>query len=131
SRPVEARDVKAGIGRIYTVHSPLVRYFRVIRSVTAVDAHTALITLTHPTNDVLSLLALPAASAVPKGLTPTARPNQISPSGPYRLDEKDGYVPEHRIHLVRNEAWKASSDPVRNAWVDEISVDVGIDPAQI
>ncbi|MFY9587992.1 MAG: ABC transporter substrate-binding protein, partial [Actinomycetota bacterium] len=81
--------------------------------------------------DLLSLLALPAASAIPAGLTAAARPEVISASGPYRLADKDGYVPEHSIHLVRNEAWEESSDPVRRAWVDEISVEIGADPAEI
>ncbi len=141
SRPVEARDVKAGIERIFAVRSPLARYFTVIAGadprtsrvagIATPDARTVVITLIRPANDLLSLLALPAASAVPAGLTPTARPNEISASGPYRLDEKDGYVPEKRIHLVRNDAWKELSDPVRRAWVDEISVGVGVDPAEI
>ncbi len=131
NRPVEARDVKAGIERITALRPDLVRYFSVISGVAATDPRTVVITLTRPVNDLLSLLALPAASAVPAGLLPSPRPDQISPSGPYRLDEDDGYVPERRIHLVRNEAWEEAGDPVRRAWVDEIVFDIGAAPADI
>lgn len=131
SRPVESRDVKAGIERITAVRSDLARYFSIIAGIAAPDARTVVITLARPVNDLLSLLALPAASAVPPGLSPAPRPDQISPSGPYRLDEEDGYVPERRIHLVRNEAWKEESDPVRRAWVDEIVVEIGVAPTEI
>jgi peptide/nickel transport system substrate-binding protein len=144
SRPLAAADVKAGLERIFTAHSPFAGYFRVIagaeafiakrtadlRGVAATDAHTVTITLARPVNDLLWLLALPAASAVPPGLPPFAKPTEISASGPYRL-AGDGYVPERSIHLVRNEAWSELTDPVRHAYVDQIRFDIGRSPAEI
>jgi peptide/nickel transport system substrate-binding protein len=144
SRPVRAADVKAGLERIFTARSPFSRYYRVIAGadalaagdatglagVSATDERTIVIGLTHPTNDFLSLLALPAASAVPPGLAPAARPRDIAPSGPYML-AKDGYRPERSIHLIRNDAWSEDSDPVRRAYVDEIRFEIGASPGEM
>jgi peptide/nickel transport system substrate-binding protein len=145
SRPVTSADVKAGLERIFRVRSPLAGSFRAIAGaaqmaagratglsgVTTPDERTVVITLVRPANDLLELLALPAASAVPPGLAPTAKPGQISGAGPYRLASDDGYVPESSIHLVRNDAWKPSSDAVRDAWVDEIRFQIGLSQAEI
>lgn len=145
SRPVDALDVKSGLERMFTVRSPAAGYFRVIAGadaraagrapglsgVTTPDDRTIVIALARPANDLLWLLALPAASAVPAGLSATPRPDQIAASGPYKLAPSDGYRPERGIHLVRNDAWDEASDPVRRAWVDEITVQIGLDPAEI
>lgn len=145
SRPVRAADVKAGLERIFTARSPFSRYFTVIAGadamavgranslsgVAAPDERTVVIALVRPANDFLSLLALPAASAVPPGLAPTARPKDIAPSGPYRLATDDGYVPERSIHLVRNDAWDEGTDTVRLAYVDEIKYEIDSDPDDI
>jgi len=144
SREIAAADVKAGLERIFTAHSPFAGYFLVIAGadalaagkasglsgVAALDNRTVVITLVRPVNDLLWLLALPAASAVPPGLPPAARPKDISPSGPYRL-AGDGYVPERSIHLIRNNSWSEASDPIRRALVDEIRFDIGRSPADI
>jgi len=145
SRPLVAGDVKAGLERIFTASSPMAGYYRIIAGADALvagrasglsgvetpDDRTVVVSLVRPANDLLWLLSLPAASAVPPGLSATARPAEISPSGPYRLAADDGYVPEHGIHLVRNEAWVPSSDPVRHAWVDEVRYEVGLSTAEI
>jgi len=144
SRDIRAADVKAGLERIFTAHSPFAGYFGVIAGAAAFSAghatglsgvavpddRTVVITLVRPVNDLLWLLALPAASAVPPGLAPSARPKDIPPSGPYRLAD-DGYIPERSIHLVRNEAWSEATDLVRRALVDEIRFDIGRPPADI
>lgn len=144
SRPVTAGDVKAGLERIFTARSPFSRYYRVIAGadalatgkaaglagVSASDERTLVVALVRPANDFLSLLALPAASAVPPGLPPAARPGDISPSGPYALPP-GGYSPEHSIHLVRNDAWDEDTDPVRRAYVDEIRYEIGVAPDDI
>src|SRR5439155_12855455 len=138
-------DVKAGLERIFAAHSPLASYYRVIAGadaleagrarglagVTAPDEHTLVIALTRRANDLPWLLALPAASAVPPGLPAFARPSAIAPSGPYRLAGSGGYVPERSIHLIRNQSWVASTDPVRGAWVDEITFEAGLPAAQM
>jgi peptide/nickel transport system substrate-binding protein len=145
SRPLTASDVKAGLERIFRAHSPLAGYFRVIAGadalaagraaslsgVSAPDDRTVVITLARPANDLLWMLALPAASAVPPGLPAVVRPGQISGAGPYRLAPDDGYQPERGIHLIRNDAWKESSDQVRFAYVDEIRFQIGLSPAEI
>lgn len=145
SRPVDALDVKAGLERIFTVRSPVAAYFHVIAGadaraagrapglsgVTTPDDRTVVIALARPATDLPWLLALPAASAVPAGLSATPRPDQIAASGPYRLAPSDGYRPERGIHLVRNDAWDEASDPVRRAWVDEITIQIGFDAAEI
>jgi len=144
SRPVVANDVKAGLERIFTVRSPVAWAFTIIAGadafaagkapvlsgVTTPDDHTVVIALARPANDLPWLLALPAASAVPPGLGAVIPAEQIPASGPYRLADRGGYVPERSIHLVRNDAWKPDSDPVRGAWVDEVTVEIGVAPAE-
>ena len=144
ARPVTASDVKAGLERAISAASPIAGYLRVIagadvfaaRGVTGIagiaapDERTVVITLVQPVNDLLWLLALPAASAVPPGLPPVTSPDKISASGPYRLDE-GGYAAERSIRLVRNLSWNRDSDPVRAAWVDRIEVEIGVDTKEI
>ncbi len=144
ARPVRAADVKAGLERAISAGSPIAGYLRVIAGadafaarraaavsgIAAPDDRTVVITLARPVNDLLWLLALPAASAVPPGLPPVTAPDRIAASGPYRLDE-GGYAPERSIRLVRNLSWNKDSDPVRAAWVDRIEVEIGVDPNEI
>jgi peptide/nickel transport system substrate-binding protein len=131
SRPLTAADVKAGLERIAAAGSPQAAYFRVITGVATPDERTVVISLALPVNDLLWMLALPAASAVPPGLATVAAPSAIPASGPYRLADTGGYVPERSIHLVRNEAWLPETDHVRAAHVDEIVVAVGASPPEI
>ena len=144
AHPVRAADVKAGLERAVSASSPIAGYLRVIAGVDAFaarratgisgiaapDDRTVVITLVRPVNDLLWLLAVPAASAVPPGLPPVTTPTRISASGPYRLDE-GGYAPERSIRLVRNLSWNKDSDPVRAAWVDAIEVAIGVEPEEI
>jgi len=148
SRTLHAADVVAGLTRLVATGSlsPFASYFHVIdgadafashhartlSGVTAPDDRTVVIKLARPVNDLLWILALPAAAAVPADLTsqPRPAPAAISPSGPYML-APDGYVPETSIHLVRNPAWQPSTDPVRPAYVDEIRVTIEADGAAV
>ncbi len=144
ARPIRAADVKAGLERAISAGSPIAGYLRVIAGadafaarrasgisgVTTPDVRTVVITLARPVNDLLSLLATPAASAMPPGLPPVTAPDKISASGPYRLDE-GGYKVERSITLVRNLSWNKDSDPVRASWVDGISVEIGVAPDAI
>ena len=144
ARPIVAADVKAGLERAISAESPIDGYLRVIAGADAFaakratgisgvatpDARTVVITLARPVNDLLWLLATPAASAVPPGLPPLTAPEKISASGPYQLDE-GGYKAERSITLVRNLSWNKDSDPVRAAWVDGISVEIGLAPEEI
>ncbi len=146
NRPVTATDVRAGIERLLDLKppAPLAGYFHVISGaaefvagkarklsgIATPDERTVEIRLTKPYNDLPWMLALPAASAVPAeiGGKASVSPAELAPSGPYRLDPKDGYRPESGIHLVRNPAWRADSDVVRKAWMDEVEVAIGIEP---
>jgi len=57
-----------------------------------------------------------AESALPG--TPGVYNNMLS-DGPYKLTS---YVPKKSMTLVRNPVWKASTDPLRKAYVDAINV---------
>jgi len=43
--------------------------------------------------------------------------------GPYTISK---YVPTRSIDLVRDPAWKASTDPIRKAYVDQIDITEGV-----
>jgi peptide/nickel transport system substrate-binding protein len=89
--------------------------------------HTLHITLNRPAADFPSLLTLPFFSPVPRehaaAYTPGREYGQhLVASGPYRLKQ---YDPGRLIELVRNENWDPRTDPLRDAWVDKISVYIG------
>lgn len=98
-----------------------------ISGVTAPDERTLEFRLTAPAADFLNILSMTFASAAPVEyldyLPDSARfrKNTIS-NGPYRITT---YVPDKHIHLERNPAWDADSDPVREAHVDSIDVTLG------
>ncbi|MFW6641037.1 ABC transporter substrate-binding protein [Nocardiopsis algeriensis] len=50
-------------------------------------------------------------------------------SGPYKFD--GSYEPGVKLDLVRNEHWDASTDPVRPALPDEITVEIGVNQDEI
>ena len=99
----------------------------------APSSHTLRITLDQPASDFPSLLTLPFFSPVPrdwaKGYAPGRDYGQhLIASGPYRLQR---YTPGRVIELVRNENWDPRTDPLRRAWVDKISVDIGRSETEI
>ncbi|MFI0424471.1 ABC transporter substrate-binding protein [Spongiactinospora sp. 9N601] len=83
--------------------------------------------LTSAMGDFTNLLALVPASPAPvESLdhlpdSPDYRRDFIS-SGPYRIGE---YQADKKLVLVRNPAWKAASDPLRKAYVDQIEISFG------
>jgi peptide/nickel transport system substrate-binding protein len=92
--------------------------------VVATNATTITFKLTHPATYFTDMLTLPAFSPAPvefnayvPGSSQLAQ-NTIS-DGPYKVAS---YVPTKSIDFVRNPAWKASTDPVRKAYVDKIDV---------
>jgi peptide/nickel transport system substrate-binding protein len=106
---------------------------RTIAGMKAPDRQTLQITLDQPANDFPSLLTLPFFSPVPeehaKGYAPGLDYAQhLIASGPYRLRQ---YKPGQRIELVRNENWDPRTDPLRAAWVDKITVEIGRSEADI
>lgn len=143
NRPVKASDVKYTFDRLAHLQSqggP--SFFSVIdgfdetyaakkgsvRGVIA-DDKTSTITfhLTRPDATFLYSLAIPFASAVPKGTkavdlsmeTPTA------PTGPYMFAE---YDPSRRIVMKRNPAFKLWTENTPAGKVDSITVDLKVSP---
>jgi ABC-type transport system substrate-binding protein len=111
----------ADIRRFMTTHE--------IDGVRAVNASTLVFTLRAPATDFLNLLAMPFASAVPEEYldylpdSPDFRRNTLS-NGPYAVTR---YVQNRQIELARNPAWDPRTDPHRPAYVDRISIRLGID----
>src|SRR3569833_3463308 len=91
-------------------------------------AKTVVIHLTQPAGDIFYMLSLPTSAPAPVEVlaympdSPEYRSNFIA-SGPYTPSE---YVPDTSLKLVRNPAWKADSDPLRKAYVDEIDLTFGL-----
>jgi peptide/nickel transport system substrate-binding protein len=106
---------------------------RTISGMKALDRHTLRITLDQPASDFPSILTLPFFSPVPEEFARKYTPGldyaqHLISSGPYRLKQ---YTPGRRIELVRNENWDPRTDPLRAAWVDMITVSIGISEAGI
>ena len=106
---------------------------RTISGMKALDRHTLQITLDQPANDFPSILTLPFFSPVPEEYAGRYAPGReyaqhLISSGPYRLKQ---YTPDKRIELVRNENWDPATDPLRTAWVDKVSVNIGSTEAGI
>jgi peptide/nickel transport system substrate-binding protein len=100
-----------------------------IEGIRAVDDSTLVFTLLAPATDFLNLLAMPFASAVPEEYldylpdSPDFRRHTLS-NGPYAITR---YVQNREIELARNPAWDPRTDPHRPAYVDRISIRLGID----
>ncbi|MDT5302418.1 MAG: peptide/nickel transport system substrate-binding protein [Mycobacterium sp.] len=104
-----------------------------ISGVSAPDPKTIVFQLTHPTSDFLDIIAEPFASAVPVEYlqyvpnSPEFRAHLLS-DGPYMITT---YTPGTQMVLERNPAWKASSDPLRKAYVDKITINQGQTPQAV
>ena len=100
-----------------------------IEGVRAVDDATLVFTLRAPATDFLNLLAMPFASAVPVEYldylpdSPDFRRHTLS-NGPYAVTR---YVQNRQIELERNPFWDPRTDPHRPAYVDRISIRLGVD----
>ena len=95
--------------------------------------NTVTINLVQPAGDFLNILALPFSSpAAVETLnylpdSPEFRQNFVS-DGPYKISK---YVADKNIELVRNTAWSASTDKLRAAHVDAISITQGSDEVPV
>jgi len=94
---------------------------------------TLTITLDKPAADFLSILYMPFFAPVPKEYASKYKvgpdySKHVVGNGPYTLKE---YVPTKTIEFVRNANWDAATDPLRKAWVDRITVRVGLEPDAI
>jgi peptide/nickel transport system substrate-binding protein len=91
------------------------------------------IKLVQPAGDFVNILAMGFSSPSPVEMlnylpdSPEFRTHFIS-DGPYKISK---YVAEKNIELVRNPAWDPKTDPIRKAWVDNISITQGSDEGPI
>lgn len=91
-----------------------------LKAIETPDPKTIIFHLPTPNSDFQEMLALTSSSPVRKdkdtkskyGLHPFS-------SGPYKFQS---YIPNKGTTLVRNTAWKQSSDPVRKALPDKITI---------
>ncbi|MEU1041009.1 ABC transporter substrate-binding protein [Streptomyces sp. NPDC005551] len=91
-----------------------------LKAIETPDAKTIIFKLPKANSDFEDMLALASAAPVRQdkdtkskyGLHPFS-------SGPYKFQ---GYTPNKNLTLVRNTEWKQSSDPVRKALPDKISI---------
>ncbi len=96
--------------------------------ITAKGDKTIVFKLTRPAVYLPAMLTMPSLAAAPiefdKYLPASAQlaQNTIS-DGPYQISS---YKPTKSIVYTRNPAWKASSDPIRKAYVDTIKVDLTV-----
>lgn len=93
------------------------------------DGNTITFVLGRPVADFNAATTLPLFSPVPRKADSGADYGDSPQStGPYRLAER---VPGKRLSLVRKESWRASSDPLRPAYPDDVEVSLGVDPAEV
>ena len=102
-------------------------------SVSPKDPLTVVYRLTHPASYFPALMGLGAFAPAPVEylkylpISSQLAQNTIS-DGPYKIAS---YNPGKSIDFVRNPAWKASTDPLRHAYVDEIKVDETVPQASV
>ncbi|HEV8651756.1 MAG TPA: ABC transporter substrate-binding protein [Actinomycetes bacterium] len=95
-------------------------------------ADTLTITLEKPAADFLSILAMPFFSPVPKEAEKykvgADYSKHVIGSGPYTVKE---YIPTKSMEFVRNTNWDPATDPLRKAWVDKVTMRIGLEPDAI
>jgi peptide/nickel transport system substrate-binding protein len=158
SREIKAADVEYALERAFTesvANGYVSTYmgditgvpeglgaYKDIEGIKATGDYTLQIDLDRPTAAIAAAaLALPASAPVPReyaekfdAKSPSEyAQNQIS-SGPYMIENDAGgkaigWVPQRRIHLVRNPNWDPKTD-FRPAYVDEIDIREGNDAVQ-
>ncbi|MGO8895542.1 MAG: ABC transporter substrate-binding protein [Streptosporangiaceae bacterium] len=103
-----------------------------ISGITTPNSSTIQFTLISPASDFLSMLAMPFTSARPVEYDSYV-PNSLQldthtiSDGPYQISS---YVPGKSITLVRNPAWKQSTDPIRHDYVSTIVDTLGVTSAE-
>ncbi len=85
---------------------------------------TVVFKLTHPAAYFVSMLTMPAFTPAPKEYdkyipASSEQAQNTVADGPYKITK---YSPTKEIDFARNPAWKASTDPIRKAYVDNIVV---------
>jgi peptide/nickel transport system substrate-binding protein len=98
-----------------------------ISGLTTPNSSTVVFTLIHPAPTFLNIMALPMSSPVPAEInnyvpaSVTEEENFIS-DGPYTITS---YTPNVSYALVKNPAWKQSTDPIRHQYFNAVSVTMG------
>ncbi|MFF1453364.1 ABC transporter substrate-binding protein [Streptomyces sp. NPDC058274] len=142
-KPITSKDVKYGIERVWAqdvlsggpvylkdVLDPKGTYKGPykdksadklgLKAIETPDDKTVVFKLPKANSDFEEMLALTSASPV-RADKDTKSKYGLHPfsSGPYKFQS---YTPNKKLVLVRNNEWKASSDPIRKALPDKISV---------
>ncbi|MGY5055985.1 ABC transporter substrate-binding protein [Streptomyces sp. 900105755] len=93
-----------------------------LKAISTPDAKTIVFHLPKANADFKQVLAMVTASPVRQDKDTKAK-YTLHPfsSGPYKFES---YSPGKKLVLVRNTNWKASSDPVRKAYPDKISLTI-------
>ena len=93
-----------------------------LKAISTPDAKTIVFHLPKANSDFPEVLAMVTASPVRQDKDTKAK-YTLHPfsSGPYKFQS---YSPGKGLVLVRNTNWKASSDPVRKAYPDQITLDI-------
>ncbi|GGO92935.1 ABC transporter substrate-binding protein [Wenjunlia tyrosinilytica] len=143
--PITAQDIKYGIERIWAqdVISGGPTYLKQIldpkgeykgpykdkdpkklglKSIETPDAKTIIFKLPKPNGDFEQILALPSSSPLKPDRDKAAK-YALKPfsSGPYKFES---YSPNKGAVLVRNDKWSKSSDPIRAALPDKVTVTI-------
>jgi peptide/nickel transport system substrate-binding protein len=124
----------AGFAKVPSTSVSAIKKYIDTHQISGVKASGQTITynLVHPASYFPDMLQLDAFAPAPveslNYLTGSGAEGQhIIADGPYKIQS---YVPTRSIVFVRNPAWKASTDPVHKAYVNEIKVsETGNEPA--
>ncbi|MBN8954619.1 MULTISPECIES: ABC transporter substrate-binding protein [unclassified Rhizobium] len=99
-----------------------------VKGIETPDDQTVVFHLKERAGDFIYMLSLPMPAPAPIEVldyipdSPEYRTHFVG-SGPYTIGE---YTPDTSLKLVRNPAWKAESDPLRKAYVDDIEITMGL-----
>ncbi len=103
-----------------------------IPGLTTAGDTTLVIKLIRPADDLTAMLALPETSPLPvedfDGTQVIADSQGFVGDGPYHFVEPQG---SETYALSRNPNWSPADDPLRNAYVDHVSVHGGYSPAKV
>ena len=115
-----------GFAKVAKTPSAIANYINntPLPGVVAKNDTTVQFKLTSPATYFVDMLTMPAFSPAPVEVlkylpASTELADHELSDGPYQLQS---WVPTKSITFTRNPAWKASTDPVRKAYVDEIDV---------
>jgi peptide/nickel transport system substrate-binding protein len=103
-----------------------------ISGISAPNSLTLKVNLIHPASDFLNIMSMPFVSGRPVEYDKYV-PNSLQldthtlSDGPYKISS---YIPGKSITLVRNPAWKQSTDPIRHQYVSKIVVTLGVTSAE-